>query len=89
MIQTQNTEVGMLQDEHLGNFMERKEREEQPAVAGARDRKQREKQPAVAGARDTVTPGGHNGRGQGVQTRGNGPPQARIGAHGNEANNLS
>ena len=26
VIQTQNTEVGMLQDEHLGNFMERKEK---------------------------------------------------------------
>ena len=69
----QITEVGMLKDERPGNLMERKERELQPAVAGARD---------------TVTPGGHSWRGQRIQTLGNGPPQARIGTHGNGANHF-
>ena len=58
----------MLKNEHPGNLMERKERELQPAVAGA----------------SNDTPGGHRSQGQVIQTLG-GPPQARIGTHGNGA----
>ena len=71
--------------------MERKDGEENPTertwqrIAYGTGR---EKQPAVAGARDTVPPGGHNGRGNGIQTLGKGPPQAGIGTHGHEANHF-
>ena len=52
-------EVGLLTDEHPGVLMERQKR---PRIGkGQRHRKEREIQPAVAGARDKVTPGGLNG----------------------------
>ena len=59
----------MLKNEHPGYLMERKERELQPAVAGA----------------SNDTPGGNRSQGQAIQTIGDGPPQARIGTHGNGA----
>lgn len=76
----------MLTCECHGYLMGRKEREENPRWRGQGDRKDREKQPAVAGAMHTVTPGRHNWRVQGIQTFGNGTPRAQIGTHGHGAN---
>ena len=75
MLGKQITEVGLLTDEHPGYLVNRKETESKPAVAGPRQTE----------ARQTPTPCGHRSQGQGIQTLGDGPPQARIGIHRNGA----